>query len=283
MRIVGRSLAALVLALMAGTGPVHGVESGTRQCDRDAFGRFSQKDLKDTRARVLEDRAAGPYAFRDGSGGRQIMAFGTWRDAFTGDVLRNVPAQLVEIDHVIPVCWAWDRGAAQWSYDKRRRFLNDTRYLQVVRSGFNRAKRDMGPDEFLPPSRPHACAYVRLFQDGVRTYDLRLTDAEQVLLTGIETATCGTAVTSVAPPGPFPRLADVPAVSATVFPAFSVAANAGRCHPNYAGVCVPVAADVDCAGGSGNGPAYVQGPVRVIKADVYDLDSNGDGIGCASD
>jgi hypothetical protein len=43
---------------------------------------------------------------------------------------------------------------------------------------------------------------------------------------------------------------------------------------------VPIASDVDCAGGSGNGPAYVSGPVRVIGDDVYGLDSDKDGIGC---
>ncbi|WP_245724539.1 G5 domain-containing protein [Micromonospora citrea] len=53
-----------------------------------------------------------------------------------------------------------------------------------------------------------------------------------------------------------------------------------RCDPNYSGACVPVASDVDCAGGSGNGPAYVEGPVRVVGRDIYDLDRNGDGIGC---
>ncbi len=51
------------------------------------------------------------------------------------------------------------------------------------------------------------------------------------------------------------------------------------CHPGYSG-CVPIASDVDCAGGSGNGPAYVQGPVRVYGDDPYDLDGNGDGWGC---
>ena len=54
------------------------------------------------------------------------------------------------------------------------------------------------------------------------------------------------------------------------------------CDPNYSGACVPVASDVDCAGGSGNGPAYVQEPVRVIGNDIYGLDRNGDGIGCES-
>lgn len=58
-----------------------------------------------------------------------------------------------------------------------------------------------------------------------------------------------------------------------------VVAPVSDCDPNYSG-CVPVASDVDCAGGSGNGPAYVAGPVRVIGSDIYGLDRDGDGIGC---
>ena len=53
-----------------------------------------------------------------------------------------------------------------------------------------------------------------------------------------------------------------------------------NCDPNYSGACVPIASDVDCAGGRGNGPAYVEGPVKVIGIDIYDLDRDGDGIGC---
>jgi hypothetical protein len=53
-----------------------------------------------------------------------------------------------------------------------------------------------------------------------------------------------------------------------------------HCDANYSGACVPVASDVDCAGGSGNGPAYLQGTARVVGTDVYDLDRNGDGIAC---
>ncbi len=52
------------------------------------------------------------------------------------------------------------------------------------------------------------------------------------------------------------------------------------CDPNYSGACVPIASDVDCAGGSGNGPAYVRGPVHVIGVDIYGLDADGDGWGC---
>ncbi|GAA3275834.1 hypothetical protein [Paenarthrobacter aurescens] len=65
---------------------------------------------------------------------------------------------------------------------------------------------------------------------------------------------------------------------AKVVPAAPPAQNA--CDPNYSG-CVPIASDVDCAGGSGNGPAYVRGPVTVIGTDIYQLDGNdNDGIGC---
>jgi hypothetical protein len=55
--------------------------------------------------------------------------------------------------------------------------------------------------------------------------------------------------------------------------------SAGRCDPNYT-PCVPIDTDVDCAGGKGNGPSYVAGPVRVIADDPYDLDRNHDGVGC---
>lgn len=53
-----------------------------------------------------------------------------------------------------------------------------------------------------------------------------------------------------------------------------------QCDPNYGGACVPIASDVDCAGGSGNGPGYAQGPVRVVGSAVYDLGRDGDGIAC---
>jgi hypothetical protein len=55
--------------------------------------------------------------------------------------------------------------------------------------------------------------------------------------------------------------------------------SGGGCDSNYSG-CVPIASDVDCAGGSGNGPEYVEGPVTVIGSDIYGLDADNDGIGC---
>jgi hypothetical protein len=67
--------------------------------------------------------------------------------------------------------------------------------------------------------------------------------------------------------------------STETFPTVPRPTTDPQCDPNYSG-CVPIASDVDCAGGRGNGPAYVQGPVRVIGRDIYKLDRDGDGIGC---
>ncbi|MDZ4265675.1 MAG: excalibur domain-containing protein [Mycobacterium sp.] len=49
---------------------------------------------------------------------------------------------------------------------------------------------------------------------------------------------------------------------------------------NYSGACVPVASDVDCAGGRGTGPAYVSGPVSVVGDDINGLDRDGNGVAC---
>jgi hypothetical protein len=54
-----------------------------------------------------------------------------------------------------------------------------------------------------------------------------------------------------------------------------------NCDPSYPDVCLdPDAEDYDCAGGSGNGPRYVEGPIRVRPPDPFDLDREGDGWGC---
>lgn len=52
------------------------------------------------------------------------------------------------------------------------------------------------------------------------------------------------------------------------------------CDPNYSGACVPIASDVDCAGGTGNGPAYLDGTARVVGTDIYKLDRDKNGVAC---
>ncbi|WP_417207322.1 hypothetical protein [Antarctobacter sp.] len=64
------------------------------------------------------------------------------------------------------------------------------------------------------------------------------------------------------------------------FVAYGASLAADPCDPNYDWVCVPMASDVDCRPGQGNGPAYIKGPLRVIGLDVYHLDGDHNGFGC---
>ena len=114
---------------------------------------------------------------------------------------------------------------------------------------------------------------------GVQTTTYRVTYVD-----GVETAReVMSQVTTTAPIDAVTAIGSKPipvAAPAPVAPAPAPVAAAGGCDPNYSGQCVPIASDVDCAGGSGNGPAYTAGPVRVVGSDIYDLDRDGDGIAC---
>jgi micrococcal nuclease len=85
-----------------------------------------------------------------------------------------------------------------------------------------------------------------------------------------------------------PVVTAAPTTQATVARAVTTTTAApvggGGCHASYSGACVPTGfSDVDCAGGSGNGPGYVSTKnFRVVGPDEYDLDADGDGIGCES-
>ncbi len=56
------------------------------------------------------------------------------------------------------------------------------------------------------------------------------------------------------------------------------------CHPSYVGACIPPnVVDVDCPGGSGDGPSFAESAnFTVVGPDVYDLDRDNDGIACES-
>lgn len=103
----------------------------------------------------------------------------------------------------------------------------------------------------------------------------RQLEAEQMMAAAAATTTLlpVTAPPTTTPPTPS-------SISQPVVPLASVPAKGG-CDPNYSGACVPISSDVDCAGGSGNGPDYVAGPVYVVGEDIYGLDGNdNDGVGC---
>ncbi len=135
----------------------------------------SDNDCQDSRAEVLIQTSTVTPRL---SGCR--VASGRWISPFTGQVILN--AKDADIDHTVPLHWAWRHGAAQWSAAERERFANDPINLQPVEAELNRAKGAKGPDQWLPPSGQ--CQYVSRFKRIVLTYRLILTTSEQTWIDG---------------------------------------------------------------------------------------------------
>jgi hypothetical protein len=89
-----------------------------------------------------------------------------------------------------------------------------------------------------------------------------------------------TTVPTTAPPPTHPP-ATAPPTAATARATAPPPRPAPECTPGYT-PCIPTGSDVDCAGGSGNGPRWITGPVSVDQSfgDPYDLDRDKDGTGC---
>jgi hypothetical protein len=103
--------------------------------------------------------------------------------------------------------------------------------------------------------------------------------------TSTSTPTPTPAPTTPARPKTTRPAAPRPVVTTTVAPRpaphTTSAAPVRNCDPAYPNVCLRDGiGDYDCAGGSGNGPNYVRGPIKVLPPDPFGLDRDGDGIGC---
>jgi hypothetical protein len=221
---------------------------------------------------------------------------------YTGQSVHFVRGQLtstaVQIDHVVSLGNAWQTGAQSLSQAQRVALANDPINLFAVDGRSNEQKSDGDTATWLPSAKAFRCTYVSHQVSVKATYGLWVTQAEHdAMLRVLSDCTDARAVSSPFAPAPPPVVAPVPvkaapapapvaaapapvaAAPAPAAPAPAPAAPSG-CSPNYSGQCVPIVSDVDCAGGGGNGPAYLTGTVTVVGTDVYQLDRNHDGIGC---
>lgn len=147
----------------------------SREYDRKAFGSGwddSNNDCQDSRAEALI--ATSTTAVRFATDKRCRVVTGRWISPFTNQVILN--SSDIDIDHVVPLAWSWDRGASGWSEEKRERFANDQTNLLAVEASLNRSKGARGPDQWLPPVGQ--CGYVARFYRVVKTYGLNLKPAE---------------------------------------------------------------------------------------------------------
>ena len=100
------------------------------------------------------------------------MLTGLWLDPYTNDFFIN--SSELDIDHLVPLKYAWTRGAHNWPKSKRVKFSNDESNLFAVKKSVNRQKFAMG----LPPSDDFKCKYIKLFQGIVIKYELIQTNDE---------------------------------------------------------------------------------------------------------
>jgi hypothetical protein len=84
----------------------------------------------------------------------------------------------VQIDHVVALSDAWQKGAQQLSPAQRTAFANDPLNLLAVDGPANQQKSDGDAATWLPPNRSFRCEYVARQISVKSSYSLWVTQAE---------------------------------------------------------------------------------------------------------
>ena len=145
------------------------------QYKRSYFGNWqdSDGDCQNTRHELLQKLSTSTYTL---SANTCRVLTGRWLDPYTNKVFTR--SEDVDIDHLVPLSYAWKHGAFRWSQEKLTEFANDERNLFAVQSSVNRAKSDSGPSKWLPPNINFRCEYILRFKRIMKIYDLKMTAAE---------------------------------------------------------------------------------------------------------
>ena len=106
----------------------------------------------------------------------RAVATGTLRDPYTNATIAftrgNQVGASVQIDHIVPLAYAWDMGARNWPAALRKRFANDPANLISVAGQANQNKGDLPPGEWMPPNTAFHCQYAVAFAAVIRGYHL---------------------------------------------------------------------------------------------------------------
>ncbi|HAT1409127.1 HNH endonuclease family protein [Corynebacterium striatum] len=122
-----------------------------------------------------------------------VVLTGTLHDPYSGTDISfqrgQGTSELVQIDHIVPLADAWQKGAQEWSPEKRRDFANDPRNLLAVDGPLNQQKSAGDAATWLPPSKEYRCTYAQKIIEVKATYGLWVTQAEYDAL-ATQLATC---------------------------------------------------------------------------------------------
>ena len=189
----GDVIAALQSLPIKGRAPKTGYE-------RSLFGESWSDDVTvadgrngcDTRNDILR-RDLTEVVFKPNSNGCAVLS-GILNDPYTGTVVEfrrgyDTSAQ-VQIDHVVALSDAWQKGAQQWDEWTRRNFANDPRNLQATLGWINQQKGDGDAATWLPPNAAYRCTFVSRIVEVKAAWGLWVTQAEHDAIAGV-LAGCG--------------------------------------------------------------------------------------------
>ncbi|MEB3052356.1 DUF1524 domain-containing protein [Mycolicibacter sp. MYC123] len=199
----------------------------------------------DTRDDILRRDLTGA-GYRPGN--TCIALSGTLNDPYTGETIhyQRQPETLspIQVDHIVPLMDAWEKGAQQWDELTRRNFANDPLNLQATTAAANEGKRSGDAATWLPSNTAYRCTYAARIVDVKTRYGLWITVDEHESLAHLLAAGCD-AKTDPLPP---PTLTSSSATPSRSTPRPSPArrpAPASPCYVNVRGECVSFPADFD--------------------------------------
>ncbi|MFW0797133.1 DUF1524 domain-containing protein [Gordonia sp. CPCC 205515] len=264
-----------------GTLPVKGRAPKTGYA-RAQFGQAWSDDVTvagghngcDTRNDILR-RDLTAITYKPGTRDCTVLS-GTLHDEYTGktiDFTRGMTtSEAVQIDHLVALSDAWQKGAQQLSAEERTDLANDPRNLQAVDGPTNAQKGAGDAATWLPPNKAYRCTYVSRQIDVKALYRLWVTQAEKDAMTRVLTgcgATPPTTTTAVESP---PTTRDVLPSPTTRRPAY-VAPVPAPTHDD--GGESAYYANCTAARAAGAAPLYRGQPGYRSK-----LDRDGDGVAC---
>jgi len=146
---------------------------------RSQFGGWKDldKDCQNTRQEILIRDAV--YYVLDDTGCKVIS--GSWVDPFSGKHITD--PSTMDIDHLIPLHHAWDKGADEWTKAERVAFANDYNNLLAVIASENRSKQSRTPANWMPANFQYWCKYVEKWVFLKGKYDLPMGDMEDTTTT----------------------------------------------------------------------------------------------------
>ena len=119
---------------------------------------------------------------------------GRLNDPYTGKTIQfqrgKETSQRVQIDHVVALSDAWQKGAQQLPHEEREKLANDPLNLLAVDGPANQAKGDGDAATWLPANKPFRCQYIERQVAVKRRYRLWVTSAEKDAMARI-LSSCG--------------------------------------------------------------------------------------------